>query len=304
MDIMDRYKARESISNAIQTLDSIPKSRDLIPEANIVKFIDPLSTAHLAIERGLKALIIDAGGPLKKTHNTLKLYRLLAEYDQSEPAHLAHTFHDAVRFFGYNVKRRGFGHFGSLEDYLSKTATKKSYNALRYWTIDDSNDAVNPIPYMSVPIHREILCALRLAFADRRREAVSDRVERLIASTMFDGRRLAHSADDVTMKKAIHSYWNWLFKQNSTRMGALKEAVVEQFNISKDEFIRRMLRDVFKDLQQSNDPAVRYYMQTLSYLPEGVPGAAPRCCSRSEMVELRRDQGHCGITWRNVPWDY
>ena len=269
MDIMDRYKIRESISNAIQTLDSIPKSRDLIPEANIVKFIDPLSTSHLAIERGLKALIVDAGGPLKKTHNTIKLCRILAEYDRSEPDHLENSFHDAVRFFGYNVKRRGFGHFRSLEDYLSKTATKKSYDALRYWPIDDSNDAVSPIPYMSVPIHREILCALRLAFAGRRRETVSDRAERLIASAMFDGRRLAHNADDAIMKKAIHSYWNWLFKQNGTCMGALKQAVADEFNISTNEFIAKMLCDVFENLLQSTDPAVQYYTQTLKYLPAG-----------------------------------
>ena len=73
--------------------------------------------AHLAMERGLKALIADVGGTTDPIHSLNKLYRDLRKYDRDSADFLAEAFEDAVSFFGYNVNVKGFGHFCSLDDY-------------------------------------------------------------------------------------------------------------------------------------------------------------------------------------------
>ena len=57
MDTMERYKIQESIADVISILDSAPMHRDLLPEKMIVQLTNRMPIAHLAIERGLKALV-------------------------------------------------------------------------------------------------------------------------------------------------------------------------------------------------------------------------------------------------------
>ena len=51
---------------------------------------------------------------------------------------------------------------------------------------------------------------------------------------------------------------------------AFEEAFDQEFNIKEgDNLVSQTLRDAYKDLQQSKDPAVQYYMSTLTDLPKG-----------------------------------
>ncbi len=280
MDHMEKYKIQESIRDAIVILDSAPIQRDLVPERNIVQLTNRAPIAHLAIERGLKALINDASGCAEHTHGLHKLYRDLANYDVDAFDYLDKVFSDAVEFFGYDVNVKGFGQLRSIEIYLSSVGTCKAFGVLRYWVLGESGNGQMSFPNIFLSIHRELLCALRLIFSSGRWETVSGRVEAIVTHAMFDGRRLAHSSDDTSRKQVIDRYWKWLFDDHATRRDALKSAIEQEFDVIDDEFIRGMLRDVYGELRESKDPVVRYFAQSLSYLPldsqRRTPGVAPK----------------------------
>ena len=268
MDRMDRYKIQESIKDVIGILDCTPVQIDLIQEKNIIQVTNRAPIAHLAIERGLKALIFDRGTTPDETHSLNKLFRELGKWDVASADYLAKAFDDAVTFFGYNVNVKGLRHLQSLDKYLSNVGTKKHFNALRYWVIGKSSKG-NPIPYVFSPIHRELLCALWCLFLPNRRETVSDRVEREVAHAMSHGRHISYDANDTQKKQSVQWYKNWLFNTHTSCCTALKEAVDEGFSVTDDEFVTQTLRDAFNELGQSRDPAVRYYIRTLTYLPKG-----------------------------------
>ena len=277
MDAMDKYKIQGSTGDVIKILDSAPIHNDLIPDVVIVQLTNRVPIAHLAIERGLKALIAQVGKPARKIHGLHKLYRDLSKCDQESADFLARAFEDAVRFFGYNVNVKGFGHFRTLDDYLSKVGTENAFEALRYWAIGESPKGENAIPYISPPIHRELLCALRCLFFPKARwETVSDRVERIVADAMFRARRIAYRSDDTSKEQSVRWYMDWLFKNHSSRCSALEEAVRRDFVVKDgDEFVSQTLRDSWQDLRQSDDPAVQYYISTLAYLPKGSQAQDP-----------------------------
>ena len=229
-------------------------------------------TAHLAIERGLKALISAAGGEYekgRKGHGLNYLHRKLGSSDKDSADFLAAAFQDAVKFFGYNDKDKGFGYLRSLDDYLSKSGTKSVFERLRYWVIELPKEGEEePFKYISPPIHRELLCALRSLFFSKRRETVSARVEREVAEAMFMGRRISYATDDTSKEQSVRRYMDWLFKEHRTRRGALEEAVHQDFIIG-DDFANQTVRDAYNDLRQSKDPAVQFYSRKLTYLPKG-----------------------------------
>lgn len=279
MDRMERYKIEGSINDVIAILDSAPMQRDMLPEANFVQLTNRIPIAHLAIERGLKALIADTGAEREDTHSLQKLYRDLQECDQVSASFLNLAFSDAVDFFEYNTNANGFRHLRSLDGYLSKTGHNDAFNALRYWAIDESPKGEDPIPYISPPIHRELLCALASVIGPRPNQTASQRVEEYLLHAMYRVENLTYASHDEHKKQTIHWYLNWLFRTHNTRRSALQEAVSLEFNVANDEFIKQTLEAAHAELKQSSDPAVRYLIHRLSYLPKGsqrrTPDAVP-----------------------------
>ena len=106
-------------------------------------------------------------------------------------------------------------------------------------------------------------------FGPAGQETVSDRVERRVTHTMFEARRLFYNTNDTKKEESINWYMNWLFRENDTRCQALEQAVHRDFSINEDEFVNQILKDAYTDLQRSDDPAVLYYLRTLTYLPKG-----------------------------------
>ena len=280
MDTMDRYKIRASIEDVIAILDSAPIRRDLNPETNLVQLTNRLPIAHLAIERGLKALIVEKTGESPehiRVHGLNKLYQILKKCDQESADYLAKAFKDAVRFFGYNVNAKGFRQFRSLDDYLSKVGTKNAFNFLRYWAIGepdkdktDKDKRESPIQYISPLIHRELLCALSCLFLPPHRETVSERVEREVRRAMLNRGHIVYITDDISKQQSVSWYLDWLLKEHTTRRSALEAAVHQNFAIRDgDEFVKQTLEDAYADLRQSSDPAVIYFLNTLTYLLKG-----------------------------------
>ena len=269
MDRMERYKIEGSIKDVIAILDSAPMQRDMVLEVNFVQLTNRVPIAHLAIERGLKALITDAGAKRENTHSLQKLYRRLKECDAASATFLNLAFSDAVDFFEYNTNVEGLCHFRSLDAYLSKTGHADAFNALRYWAIGENPKDEDPILYISPPIHRELLCALASLIGADSNTIVSQRVESQLQQAMFHARDMWYTSDDSLKKQSIHVYLNWLFNVHKTRRGALQEAVSLKFNVADDEFTKRTLEAAHAELKQSSDPAVRYLIHRLSYLPKG-----------------------------------
>ena len=269
MDTMERLKFQYSMKDAIAILDSAPIHRDLIPEVNLIQLTNRAHPAHLAIEKGIKARIADAGNTPDKTHGLNRLYGDLSKCDKASADFLSVAFQDAVKFFGYKVNTTGFRHFRSLEDYLTKVGTKKVFEELRYWEIEESPKGQSHIQYISLPVHRELLCALSNLVMRRVRETVSARVESEVMHAMFNRRSIVYMDGDTRMEQAVGWYKNWLFKTHITCRSALQEAVCLNFAVNDDEFVTQTLRDAFNELRQSKDPAVRYYIGTLTDLPKG-----------------------------------
>ncbi len=281
MDTMDKYKIGESIRDVIGILDSAPIRPDLVEATNIVQLTNRVPIVHLGIERGLKALIRESGGTAENTHGLNKLYRVLIECDKGAADYLAMAFEDAVEFFGYNVKAKGYTQLRSINDYLSKVGTEKAFDKLRYWAIGESSKGDSPIRHILPRLHREILCALHCLFLPDRRETVSGRVESEVALAMFEHRNMWFTTDDTNREESVQWYANWLLCEHATRRRAIEEAVQQEFRIKPDdEFIRQTLEDAYKELCESDDPAVRYYIGTLTHLPGGSqtrnPDAVPR----------------------------
>ncbi len=269
MDRMERYKIEGSIKDVITILDSAPMQPDMVPEVNLVQLTNRVPIAHLAIERGLKALIAESGAERENVHSLNTLYQALQRCNEEAARFLAEAFDDAVKFFGINVNVSGRRHFRSLNDYLSKVGTDKAFDALRYWVIDHPENRHNPIPYIFVPIHRELLCALACLFGPGRKETVSQRVEDGVWHSMFNGRDMSYTNIDTTKKRSVHAYQAWLIDQKKPASSILNDAVRTDFSGLSDEFIIQTLRAAHEELKESKDPAVRYFALRITYLTKG-----------------------------------
>ena len=275
MDELEDYKIPESIEDAIDILDSTPVRPDLVEGFVFVQLANRLPLAHLAIERGLKELIIRASINFDPIHDLKKHYEKLQECDSASADFLARAFQDAVNFYGYNTKREGFKHYQSLIVYFSKTGTKEVFEVLRYWPIGEVSQSGNPFHDISPQIQRELLRAILLLFRPLRDEngfdcweTVSERVRDDVSRTMLASATIANS-DSKEKQNAAAVYRDWLMSHTSAH-SALAAAIKQKFVISKEcERANQLLLDTYKKIQQSKDPAVLYYLSTLNYLPEG-----------------------------------
>ena len=269
MDRMERYKIEGSIKDVIAILDSAPMQWDMVQEVNLVQLTNRAPIAHLAIERGIKALIFDATGDIEHGHALPKLFQILAHADPDAAEFLSVAFNDAVEFFGLNPNAKSFEHLRTLPEYFARTGGQKAFEVYRYWALGETFDRNEPIPPLILPIHREILCSLESRIGPGPDKTVTGRVEDHLRYAMFEGRDMMYASGDVKKKESIDRYVNWLFKEHQTRCSALEEAVPLEFNVADDEFIKQTLEAAHAELNQSSDPAVRYLIHRLSYLPIG-----------------------------------
>ena len=294
MVTLDNYKIEESIRDVIRILDSAPIHIDMIQDTNLAQLTNRAPIAHLAIERGLKALISQADGSAKCTHSLHKLYLDLGKCESESAGYLSVAFDDAVKFFRYNINRAGFNQFRTLNDYFSKVGGEKAFDELRYWAIGQSSGASSPIPYISLPIHRELLCALEDLFISGSCTTVSSRVEHEVHDELTWPTRLAYGVGDIPRESSINWYLNWL-REHDTRRSALEEAVRRDFVVKvDDDVVSQILLDAFAKLKVSEDPAVRNYIHTLTYLPRG---SQPRPPDANPDVEwLAEDKTRCRVS--------
>ncbi len=286
--LQQRYAVQRFIQDSIAMIDALPLRHDLIPAANTVQVVIRAHIAHLAIERGLKALILYAQCPNIETHALLKLFNKLKKSDKEAADFLEVVFRDAVGFYGYNYNVDGFNHFRNLQDYLSRVGGKKAFDQYRYWEFDEKLESENDIPPISLPIHRELACALALLVGPRTCETVSQRVDRAIFHAIRDSLPPWYNDTD---KQRQDSFRNYLNAQRVPFRNVLKDAVRQKFVVGDDEFSGRLIRKAYDNLKQSKDPAIQYFVRKLEYLPRNYQRAIPGFTPEMEWLNATKTSG-------------
>ena len=262
---MRRFTIRHSVVDVIRILENEPVMRDGMPELTIVELMNRASLAHLSIERALKFLITDAGGPLEPEHDLGDRYLQLKQHDTGSAQFLEKAFCSAVQHFRYNPNASNLTHLKTLEIYLRTTGSNAAFQGIRYWELTQSLSGV--LPYqVHLTLHLELLYALSeiLLAPNRSMEMADNRVERKVHDAMFDTVALGYSPE-TPKEKSVHAYIKWAMSFGSTRE-ALANAVKQGFKTG-DDFMEAMTRKAHSTLLASKDVAVRYFANALDILP-------------------------------------
>ena len=266
MDTVQRFAIRYSVEDVINILDSTPVKGDLIPQITIAQIMNRAPVAHLSIERAIKALVKNSGGTYDQNHDLWDHFQKLEDCDPHAAEFLEAAFNDAVRFYGFKSNAKGFTHLKSIAAYLSTAGSKKAFNAMRYWELEQPLDA-EIINKVSLLIHGELLRALwQLFIPEIGLRTVVRRVENIVTKALVNDRwvELGHSPGS-TKEAEVDSYLEWL-KGFPSRRDALAEAKRQNFDLG-NATANSVLAKAYQSLAQGNDPAVQYYLRTLDILP-------------------------------------
>ena len=249
--------AARYLGSIIPNVTSAPAPRDQEGrhrhwrEAMTPQRMNRLSTAHSAIEDGLKYLIKSNGGSYSHTH---ELRVLLDELRASAPgvaASLDNAFDAATEFFGTDTQHPDHRHLASLSEYLHESGTKKLFKRMRYVELESSID--DPIlERVHIEFHYEILCALDEAIQPRY-GTIADRVEELARLAFLDGSRFDSLGLQAEAAKA--AYVGWLEEQDSY-VDAIRRLTASR-NAIEDEHANSAAIGVCYKLTGSEDLALR-----------------------------------------------
>lgn len=263
---------RHSVEDVLGILEREPVRPDLVTGITAVQLLNRVSLAHLSIERALKFLITNAGGPLIENHALGVQYRELAKHDTVSAELLDQVFEAAVRHYRYNQNARNMTHLGTIERHLTTVGSDRAFQEIRYWELTQSDDEILLRVYLS--IHIELLHGLSqmLLGPDRPVETVIDRVERAVQDAMWPAARMAYG-EGTPQELSVRSYIQW--RQGfDTWSEALAAGVDAQFDIG-DAFMRDTVSSAYQVLLDASDPAIAYFANTLDILPMQQRNAIP-----------------------------
>ena len=285
MDSIIRMNAWNSIEGALKSLDGHGGPPIVRNGLMMHEFSRVAHELHLEIEKCLKIVINELRGTpntLIETHDVFSLYDDFKKLDGEDACELDDEFEKAVEYFGYNRNRDGYGHVASLRQYLVDTASGLMFNDLRYWSTGDGPSGTGDFYAIQLPLHRELLCALKWRVSGERREHVYDRVNTQIHMTVFENvkRCLVYPVGDREREQIVKDFGSWLTSNPTDYLATIRDAVDREFVVSPDEQINAGVRLAYQSLTESSDPAVWYGISTISYLPSGsyriIPGAVPK----------------------------
>ena len=261
-----------SVEDTIRVLENNPVRPDMVVELTIAQVMNRVSIAHLSIERAMKFLIIEAGGPLVKNHDLPSRLKELRQQEPDSAKFLEEAFEDAVQHFHYNPSATQMKHLKSLETYLQATGSDKDFQDIRYWELSQSTDEIL-VRQVYLQLHLELLRAVEelLMPPGRTKETVSTRVERTVINAM-ESQNLAY-ASGTERELSVKSFLKWLGGFKNPRE-AMTKALTEG-EAPSDEFTLAILRKAHQQLADSTDPAVRYFAEILTVLPHQPRDAVP-----------------------------
>ena len=261
-----------SVEDVIEILKNNPVRQDMIPQLNIARVMNRISVAHLSIERTMKFVITEAGGPLVKNHDLSSSLNELRQHEPSSAQFLEEAFADAVQHYQYNANSSHMKHLQSLETYLEATGSDEDFQDIRYWELSQSTDEIL-IRQIYLSLHLELLQAVRelLMPPGRTKETVSLRVERAVQKAMRP-RELAYVAG-TDKEVSVKSYLDWVSEFESDREAITK--ALREGAAPDDEFILATLKKAHQELANSTDLAVKYFSEILTVLPKQQRDAVP-----------------------------
>ena len=253
-----------SVEDTIRVLENNPVRPDMVVELTIAQVMNRVSTAHLSIERGIKFVITEAGGPLVKDHDLPSRLKELRQQEPDSAKFLEEAFEEAVQHYRYNSNAPRMKHLKSLETYLNETGSDKDFQDIRYWELTQSTDELL-VRQVYLQLHLELLRAVEelLMPPGRTKETVSLRVERAVITAM-ESQNLAY-APGTERELSVKSFLKWLGGFKNPRE-AMTKALTEG-EAPSDEFTLDILRKAHQQLADSTDPAVRYFAEILTVLP-------------------------------------
>ena len=267
-----RTVMQHSVTDAIKVLENNPVQPDMVAKLTIAQVMNRVSTAHLSIERTMKFLITEAGGPLVKDHDLPSRLNELRQYEPASAEFLEEAFTAAVQHYRYNANARHMKHLQSLETYLNATGSDKDFQDIRYWELSQSTDEIL-VREIYLSLHLELLHAVRelLMPSGRTKETVSLRVERALQTAMRP-RNLAY-APGTDRELSVKSYLEWISRFQSDREAMTK--ALREGEAPDEQFTLEMLKRANQELSNSTDPAVRYFAEILTVLPHQSRDAIP-----------------------------
>ena len=255
-----------SIEDVIHMLEHEPLRHDFVSEIMVARIMNRVSIVHLSIERALKFLITDAGGPRQNTHALGSLYQKLLSHDPKSAQFLEETFKAAVRHYRHDPNAARMKYLKTLQGYFNAVGSDTAFQNIRYWELKQSMDDLL-FRRVYLWIHMELLHGLReiLLATDRLpMGTIANRVERAVKDAMWSPADMAYS-EGTPKEQAVHSYNEWL-KGFRTWRDALAQAVEKGFGIG-DDFMANVTSSAYKALLKATDPAVRYFANTLDVVP-------------------------------------
>ena len=270
------------IRNVRERVEQNPIRPDLVPAYNAMQVGDFVEQTHVAIDKGLKWAIAKAGGHPRQTHSLQALVQDLSALDDDQMilAYLRECFIAAREFYRIDISRPEFRHIKTFDSYINKVGGKKVYDEARYATLnavsieDFSSGSFSPeaLRYVFPQAHIEILRALeRLELYDSwqenlpHKDNVIARVEREVFHQIINSLN-DYSAIEGGEILEVFEEWN---DDIDCYVDALETAVRNNFNEDSCGDMGDVLRIAYTKLLRSEDPAVKYRMDTFAYLKKG-----------------------------------
>ena len=267
------------IRNVRERVEQNPITPDLVPAYNAMQVGDFVEQTHVAIDKGLKWAIVKAGGDYSWTHSLQALLQKLGTLDDGQMMLdcLREAFIAACKFYCIDISRPEFKHIKTFDSYINRVGGKKVYDEARYSTLnavseeDFSSGSFSPeaLRYVFPQAHIEILRALEgLKSYDSWQEYHSDkdnviaRVEREVFHQIINSMN-HYSAIEGGEILGVFEEWN---KDIDCYVDALETAVRNNFNEDSCGNMGDVLRIAYTKLLSSKDPAVKYRMDTFTYL--------------------------------------
>ena len=210
MGKLERAVIRHSVNDVIRVLENEPVRPDMVVELTAAQVMNRVSIAHLSIERVMKFIITEAGGPLVKDHDLPSRLNELRQNEQHSAKFLEEAFENAVRHYRYNANATHMKHLKSLDTYLEATGSDDRFQDIRYWELTQStNEMILRTIYLT--LHMELLYALReiLLVSKSPKDTVSGRVERTIQRFMR-ATRILICTEGSEKERSVRSYLEWL----------------------------------------------------------------------------------------------
>ena len=240
-----------------------------------------MSKPTLQSTRALSGAIAKAGGHPRQTHSLQALVQDLSALDGGQIFLdcLRECFIAARKFYRIDISRPEFRHIKTFDSYINRVGGKKVYDEARYSTLnavseeDFSSGSFSPeaLRYVLPQAHIEILRALEgLRSYDSWQENPSDkdnviaRVERQVVHQIIDSVNHYSAAMGGEIFKPFKKWYEGV----DCYVNALEIAVRNRFTEDSCGEMRNVLSDAYAKLLNSEDPAVKYRMDTFRYLAE------------------------------------